>query len=373
MCGFDDTYRGSSSIGHNAKRHKPNAKAAPDKLPKGWMRIRSEKSRAIYYYSMFTGQSTFTQPSKNDNHTKKPENRKKVRGPRTPNEDGTEAPLTPLGPGAPTTPLAPGTPLGAAPITPTLHEVPATPHGAAAPITPTLHDVKPHNDMDAAAQPQTIEEWKSAQGRCFGHLKPLPTNWIRMYFRTTGKMDFGRLHVVDTILGEFCTYGDLCRTAVASRCVRELMQSCQGYAYEALLARLIFRNGGETQSIAAVVSEYYMVEQIKDTLELRHEFLQAARLPTHHVLQNEDEIQHLLQFAKDRYHSDPEQKRLQERDAEEGGNEKRLAGKHARWSLEMQRRCGNKALWQLVCFTGQFNFAALTWELEYGIQSAKSS
>ena len=190
MCGFDDTYRGSSSIGHNAKRHKPNAKAAPDKLPKGWMRIRSEKSRAIYYYSMFTGQSTFTQPSKNDNHTKKPQNRKKVRGPRTPNEDGTEPPLTPLGPGAPTTPLAPGTPLGAAPITPTLHEVPGTPHGAAAPITPTLHDVKPHDDMDAAAQPKTIEEWKSAQGRCFGHLKPLPTNWIRMYSRTTGKMYF---------------------------------------------------------------------------------------------------------------------------------------------------------------------------------------
>ena len=61
-------------------------------------------------------------------------------------EDGTEAPLTPLGPGAPTTPLAPGTPLGAAPI------------------TPTLHDVKPQDDMDAAAQPKAIEEWKS-EGR----------------------------------------------------------------------------------------------------------------------------------------------------------------------------------------------------------------
>ena len=88
MWGFDDTYRGSSSIGHNAKRHKPNAKAAPDKLPKDWMRIRSEKSGAIYSYSMFTGQLTVTQPSQNDNHTKKPKNRKRVRGPRTPNEDG---------------------------------------------------------------------------------------------------------------------------------------------------------------------------------------------------------------------------------------------------------------------------------------------
>ena len=103
--------------------------------------------------------------------------------------------------------------------------------------------------------------------------------------------DLGSVHVVEIIFGEFCTLSDLCRTAVASRCVRELMQSCQGYAYEALLARLIFRNGGETQSVAAVVSEYYMVEQIKDTLELRHEFLEAAGLPTHHVLENDDEKQ----------------------------------------------------------------------------------
>ena len=44
--------------------------------------------------------------------------------------------------------------------------------------------------------------------------------------------DLGSVHVVDIILGEFCTLSDLCRTAVASRCVRELMQSCQGYAYE---------------------------------------------------------------------------------------------------------------------------------------------
>ena len=88
--------------------------------------------------------------------------------------------------------------------------------------------------------------------------------------------DFGRLYVVDTILGELCTYADLCRTAVASRCVRELMQSCQGYAYEALLARIILRNGWEPQSVAAVVSESYMLQQIKDTLELRHECLEAV-------------------------------------------------------------------------------------------------
>ena len=102
------------------------------------------------------------------------------------------------------------------------------------------------------------------------------------------------------------------------------------------------------------VSEKYVLQQLKDALELRHEFLEAKGLELNHVLQDGRERADFLTFAKDKYHSDPEQKRLQERDAEEGGNEKRLAGKHARWSLEMQRRCGNKALWQLVCFTGQF-------------------
>ena len=45
--------------------------------------------------------------------------------------------------------------------------------------------------------------------------------------------DFGSLHVVDIILGEFCTLNDLCRTAVAGRCLRSLMQGCQGSTYEA--------------------------------------------------------------------------------------------------------------------------------------------
>ena len=134
------------------------------------------------------------------------------------------------------------------------------------------------------------------------------------------------------------------------------------------LARFIFRKRKqvmqqdlwETQDATAVVSETYLLQQLKDTLELRHEFLEAQGLPTHHVLENDDEKQDFLKFAKDRYHSEPEQKRLQQRDVKTGGNKKRHAGKHSRWGLEMQRRCGDKALWELVSFTGQFNFAALT-------------
>ena len=45
--------------------------------------------------------------------------------------------------------------------------------------------------------------------------------------------DFGSLLGVHVILGEFCTLSDLCRTAVAGRCLRSLMQGCQGSTYEA--------------------------------------------------------------------------------------------------------------------------------------------
>ena len=134
------------------------------------------------------------------------------------------------------------------------------------------------------------------------------------------------------------------------------------------LARFMFRKRKQvmqqdlwaTQDATTVVSETYLLQQLKVTLELRHEFLEAQGLPTHHVLENDDEKQDFLKFAKDRYHSEPEQKRLQQRDVKTGGNKKRHAGKHSRWGLEMQRRCGDKALWELVSFTGQFNFAALT-------------
>ena len=141
------------------------------------------------------------------------------------------------------------------------------------------------------------------------------------------------------------------------------------------LARLIFRKrkrvvpqdlwitgaaeSGEKQHDTAVVSEIHMLQQMKDTLELRHEYLKGAGRELNHVLKNEKERQEFLKFAKDRYHSDPEQKELQQRDVEDGGNKKMHAGKHSRWSREMQRRCGDKTFWEYVSFTGAFNLAAL--------------
>ena len=102
------------------------------------------------------------------------------------------------------------------------------------------------------------------------------------------------------------------------------------------LSKFIFRKSKQ------VVSQAQMMQQLKDTLEVRQEFLQHAGLELNHVLKNKEERQEFLKFAKDKYHSDPEQKRLQERDVQEGGNKKRHARKHSRWNRELQRRCNTQ-------------------------------
>ena len=101
------------------------------------------------------------------------------------------------------------------------------------------------------------------------------------------------------------------------------------------------------------------INRLMEVLALRHEFLEAKSIELNHVLQDGRERADFLKFAKDRYHSDPEQKELQQRDVEDGGNKKMHAGKHSRWSMEMQRRCGDKTFWECVSFTGAFNLAAL--------------
>ena len=74
------------------------------------------------------------------------------------------------------------------------------------------------------------------------------------------------------------------------------------------------------------------INRLMEVLALRHEFLEAKSIELNHVLQDGRERADFLTFAKDKYHSDPEQKRLQERDVQEGGNKKMHAGKHARWA-----------------------------------------
>ena len=66
---------------------------------------------------------------------------------------------------------------------------------------------------------------------------------------------------------------------------------------------------------------------------------------------------------KHEYHSEQFQVELQQRDYQQGllkggrsaANKKCQAGKHSRWSRELQRRCGSNVFWELVSFTGTFD------------------
>ena len=63
------------------------------------------------------------------------------------------------------------------------------------------------------------------------------------------------------------------------------------------------------------------------------------------------ERERFVQHCKDEYHAEPFQRSLQARDAETS-SKKVNKGKHSRWSRELQRRLGTKALWEVGSFTG---------------------
>ena len=55
------------------------------------------------------------------------------------------------------------------------------------------------------------------------------------------------------------------------------------------------------------------------------------------------------------YHAEPEQRLLQKRDIDEGGDRKFRDGMHSRWELDMERKLGSKAIWECVAFTGDLS------------------
>ena len=110
---------------------------------------------------------------------------------------------------------------------------------------------------------------------------------------------------------------------------------------------------GEQQCVPTLVSETYTLQQLKNTIELRHAFLEEAGLNKNHVLRTAKERHDFLRFAKSKYHEQSEQREKQKRDMKEGGILGMQKGKHSRWGCEMQRRCGSKSVWEVVSFTGE--------------------
>ncbi|CAL1167651.1 unnamed protein product [Cladocopium goreaui] len=46
------------------------------------------------------------------------------------------------------------------------------------------------SSAERAPEPSSKEEWIRAQDRLFGHLKPLPNNWIRITSKSSGNIYF---------------------------------------------------------------------------------------------------------------------------------------------------------------------------------------
>jgi len=119
---------------------------------------------------------------------------------------------------------------------------------------------------------------------------------------------------------------------------------------------------GNDQCISAMVSGQYVLQQLKDVVFKREEWLTRHGLATDFQMRNGPGLERarFLKHCKDEYHAEPFQLSLQKRDAETRISGKVKSGKHSRWSRELQRRLGTKVLWEVVSFTGRFRADYLT-------------
>ena len=112
---------------------------------------------------------------------------------------------------------------------------------------------------------------------------------------------------------------------------------------------------GEEQHVEAVVSEMFVLKQLKAAIQLRETWLEQNGLPMNCQMRDKVERKAFLEWAKDLYHPEPFQQQRQAADFLAGGKKKVKDGKTSRWSRELQRRLGTPQLWYMVTFTGRFD------------------
>ena len=105
---------------------------------------------------------------------------------------------------------------------------------------------------------------------------------------------------------------------------------------------------GEKLHVEAVVSETFVLKQIKDVIELRETWLRQNNLPMTCQMRDMIERPKFLAWAKDQYHAQEFQQIRQQEDLKHGGKAKVRSGKNSRWSRDLQRRLGTPALWHMV-------------------------
>jgi len=116
---------------------------------------------------------------------------------------------------------------------------------------------------------------------------------------------------------------------------------------------------GVEQHVEAVVSEVFVLNQIKEAIEFRETWLREKSLPMDCQMRDEIEQADFLLWAKKQFHTEEYQQKLQQEDFERGGNSKKQSGMHSRWSSDLQRRLGTSQLWEMASFTGRFDASFL--------------
>ena len=102
-------------------------------------------------------------------------------------------------------------------------------------------------------------------------------------------------------------------------------------------------------------SQEHVLHQLRDVIQVRERWLELSGLPMTFQM-GDKERKDFLEAAKAEFHGSVQQRLLQQSDAKDEPNKVRDR-KHSRWSRELQRRCGNKVVWEIVSFTGRVDLA----------------
>ena len=105
----------------------------------------------------------------------------------------------------------------------------------------------------------------------------------------------------------------------------------------------------------AVVSEVFVLRQLKKAIEIRETWLEENNLPMNFQMRDGLERHHFLQWAKGLFHAEDSQQTRQAEGLSVGGKKLARNRMYSRWNRKLKRRLGTGVLWYMVTFTGRFD------------------
>ncbi len=110
----------------------------------------------------------------------------------------------------------------------------------------------------------------------------------------------------------------------------------------------------ESEGQVIVVSKEHVAHQVREVIAWREKWLAQEGLPRNTFMNNEEKDA-FLKASKEEYHSRPDQRERQERDAAIGGKQSVNQRKKSRWARNLQRLAGTTQMWHALSFTGKFD------------------